>query len=98
MTRPKNDTKIGFNSQVDQSNLLFSNIAALLSGHTTAELKLHGTPEQIEALNEAYGATQGFQDALYSPSASLESIVEALRSKHAAAAKFEKTLGVPWAL
>jgi hypothetical protein len=98
MTRPKNNRKIEENSSVDSSTLLFSNIAALLSGHTTAELKLHGTPEQIEALNEAFTATQGFQDELYSSSASLDSIVEALRAKHAAAAKFEKLLGVSWAL
>lgn len=75
----------------------FATFAAWLIGKST-NLKVRGTPDQVNAVSNALLSSRRFQDELNRPGASVESVVQKLGVKHMSAQEFERVLGVPWPL
>lgn len=63
-----------------------------------SNLKVRGTPDEIEALKNALMSSKKFQDELHRPGATVQSIMDHLHLKNISAAEFEHRLGVPWPL
>jgi len=61
-------------------------------------LKIRGTNEEVQAVQNALMSSRRFQDELNRPGASVDSVMEHLGLKHASAKEFERILGVPWPL
>jgi len=61
-------------------------------------LKIRGTNEEVQAVQNALMSSRRFQDELNRPGASVDSVMEHLGLKHASAREFERILGVPWPL
>jgi hypothetical protein len=61
-------------------------------------MKVRGTPEEIKAVSDAMMASRRFQEELERPEATVESVMQYLGLKHAAAREFERILGIPWPL
>lgn len=77
--------------------IFFSAVGAWLVGKKV-NLKVRGTPEEIQATQNAMMASRRFQEELERDGATVESVMQNLGLKHAAAREFEKILGVPWPL
>jgi hypothetical protein len=77
--------------------IFFASVGAWLLGKLT-NLKVRGTPEEVNAVANAMMSSRRFQDELQRPGASVESVVQKLGLKHASAREFERILGVPWPL
>jgi hypothetical protein len=75
--------------------IFFATAAAWLVGKLT-NLKVRGTPEQVNAVSNALLSSRRFQDELQRPGASVESVVQKLGIKHMSAQAFERELGIPW--
>jgi hypothetical protein len=93
------DTKVPINEL--KLNLLgkifFTAAAAWLIGRAV-NLKIRGTPQEVQTVANAMMASRRFQDELDRPGASVESVMQKLQLKHASAREFERILGVPWPL
>ncbi len=93
------DTKVPINEL--KLNLLgkifFTAAAAWLIGRAL-NMKIRGTPAEVQAVANAMMASRRFQDELKRPGASVESVMQKLQLKHASAREFERILGVPWPL
>lgn len=61
-------------------------------------MKIRGTPEEVQAVANAMIASKRFQDELSRNGATVESVMQKLGLKHAAAREFERILNVPWPL
>lgn len=94
MTAPDRLNELGLNLL---GRLFFASCAAWLVGKAT-NVKLRGTPEEINAVANAMMASRRFQDELRRPGATVESVVQKLGLKHASAREFEQILGVPFPL
>lgn len=75
--------------------LFLAGIAAWVLGKKT-NLKLKGTPEQIECIKSCLLATKAFHDELYKPGVTVQALMEKLQHKRNCAAEFEKCLKLPW--
>lgn len=91
------------NGRIDELRLnllgkiFFSAVGAWLVGKAT-NLKIRGTPDEIEAVTYAMMSSRRFQDELSRPGATVESVMQCLGLKHASAREFERILDVPWPL
>lgn len=77
--------------------VFFAAAAAWVIGRA-CNLKIRGTPREIEAVSNAMMASRRFQDELNRSGATVESVMQNLGLKHASAREFENILGVPWPL
>ena len=75
--------------------IFFAAVGAWLVGKAV-NLKVRGTPEEINAVLNALKASKVFQDELRRDGATVESVMIKLGLKHAAAREFERILGCPW--
>jgi hypothetical protein len=77
--------------------IFFVSCAAWLVGKA-CNLKIRGTPSEVQAVSDALMSSRRFQDELSRSGASVESVMNSLNLKHASAREFERILGVPWPL
>lgn len=77
--------------------IFFTAAAAWLVGRAI-NMKIRGTPDEVQAVASAMMASRRFQDELNRTGASVESVMQKLNMKHATAREFERILGVPWPL
>lgn len=77
--------------------IFFAAVGAWLVGKST-NLKIRGTPDEIQAVSAAMMASHRFQDELERQGATVETVMQKLGLKHASAHEFERILGVPWPL
>jgi|SRR5579863_4167770 len=93
------DTRVPINEL--KLNLLgkifFVAAAAWLVGRAV-NMKIRGSPQEVQAVANAMMASRRFQDELNHPGATVESVMQKLNLKHASAREFERILGVPWPL
>lgn len=89
---PLNELKLNLLGKI-----FFAAVGAWLVGKST-NLKIRGTPEEMNALAEVMLASRRFQQELERPGATVESVMQKLGLKHGAAREFERILGVPWPL
>lgn len=89
---PLNELKLNLLGKI-----FFAAVGAWIVGKQT-NLKIRGTPEEMNAVAEAMLASRRFQEELERPGATVESVMQKLGLKHGAAREFERILGVPWPL
>lgn len=93
------DTRVPINEL--RLNLLgkifFTAAAAWLIGRAI-NMKIRGTPDEVQAVANAMMASRRFQEELERSGATVESVMQKLQLKHASAREFERILGVPWPL
>lgn len=77
--------------------IFFVTAAAWLVGKAV-NMKIRGSPQEVQAVASALMASRRFQDELNRPGATVESVMQKLNLKHASAREFERILGVPWPL
>lgn len=77
--------------------IFFTACAAWLVGKAV-NLRIRGTPAEVQAVANAMMASRRFQEELNRPGATVESVMQRLGLKHASAREFERTLGIPWPL
>jgi len=77
--------------------LIFASIGAWLVGKKV-NMKLRGSPEEMQAVSSAMMASKKFQEELSRQGATVESVMQMLALKHAAAREFTRVLNVPWPL
>jgi hypothetical protein len=77
--------------------IFFTAAAAWLVGHAI-NMKIRGSPAEVQAVANAMMASRRFQDELSRQGASVASVMQKLDLKHASAREFERILGVPWPL
>ena len=77
--------------------IFFASVAAWLVGKAV-NLKIRGTPDEVQAVSNAMMASRTFQEELSRSGATVESVMQKLGLKHASAREFERILGVPWPL
>lgn len=75
--------------------IFFAAVGAWLVGKAT-NLKIRGTPSEVQAVANAMMASRRFQEELDRPGATVESVMQKLGLKHASAREFEAILGVPF--
>jgi hypothetical protein len=75
--------------------LFFTACAAWLVGKAV-NLKVRGTPQEIQAVTNAMLASHRFQDELKKPGATVDSVMNKLNLKHASSSEFSRILGIPW--
>ena len=71
--------------------------AAWLVGRVV-NMKIRGTPQEVQTVANAMMASRRFQDELNRPGATVESVMQKLNLKHTSAREFERILGVPFPL
>lgn len=89
---PLNELKLNLLGKI-----FFVTAAAWLVGRAV-NMKIRGTPDEVQAVANAMMASRRFQDELNRPGATIESVMQKLNLKHASAREFERILGVPWPL
>lgn len=89
---PLNELKLNLLGKI-----FFAAVGTWLVGKP-CNLKIRGTPEEVKAVANAMKASKQFQEELERKGATVESVMQRLGMKHAAAREFEKQLGVPWPL
>jgi hypothetical protein len=77
--------------------IFFTAAAAWLVGRAI-NMKIRGTPAEVQTVANAMMASRRFQEELNRPGATVESVMTKLNLKHASAREFERILGVPWPL
>jgi len=77
--------------------LLFGSIALWMAGKTL-NLKIKGTPQEVNAVMNAMMSSKRFQDELNNPGATVHGVMQKLNLKNADARDFERILGVKWPL
>jgi hypothetical protein len=91
-TGPLNELKLNLLGKI-----FFASVAAWLVGKAV-NLKIRGTPDEVQAVSNAMMASRRFQEELEYSGATVESVMQKLGLKHASAREFERILGVPWPL
>lgn len=92
MAQPINELKLNLLGKI-----FFAAVGAWLVGKAV-NLKIRGTPEEVQAVTNAMMASRTFQEELSRSGATVESVMQKLGLKHASAREFERILGVPWPL
>lgn len=77
--------------------LFLTSVAAWVLGRAV-NLKIRGTPHEVQAVANAMMASRRFQEELNRPGATVESVMQKLNLKHASAREFERILGMRWPL
>lgn len=77
--------------------IFFASVAAWLLGKMV-NVKVKGTPEEVDAVARAMLNSKRFQDELNRPGATVDSVLHKLNLKNASAREFERILGIPWPL
>jgi len=77
--------------------MFLAGMAGYVLGQQTG-LKVRGTPEEVDAIKNALMASRRFREELSVPGASVETVIQKLKLKHASAREFERVLKVPWPL
>jgi len=77
--------------------LFLAGVAAWVVGRPSG-LKLRGTPEQLLAVVEALKAVRTLKDELMKPDVTVQSIVDLVALKDAAAQRFEQVVGIKFPL
>jgi len=77
--------------------MLIASLGAWLAGKYV-NTKLKGTKEEMRAITEALLSSKRFQEELNKPNATVESIIEKMRSKEMSAATFKRVIGIKWPL
>ena len=90
--QPINELKLNLLGKI-----FFAAVGAWLVGKAV-NLKIRGTPEEVQAVANAMMASRTFQEELSRSGATVESVMQKLGLKHASAREFERILGVPWPL
>jgi hypothetical protein len=86
------------NFQISTVGKLFlAGVAASILGKAT-NIKIKGTPDEIDILKRALLSSKAFQNELHRPGATVQSIMDKLQLAHVDADEFERILGVPWPL
>lgn len=83
--------------KVSDVSLINATIVALYNGSSPG-WKLGCSKKQLKAMSEALVATKGFEVVLMKEGVSLDSVNQALQTKHAYAKVFEREFGFPWPL
>jgi hypothetical protein len=77
--------------------VFLTSLAAWLVGKAV-NLKIRGTPEEVNAVAEAMLASRRFQEELNRPGATVDSVMNKLNLKHASVREFEQVLGIKFPL
>jgi hypothetical protein len=77
--------------------IFLTSVAAWLVGKAI-NLKIRGTPEEVNAVAGAMIASRRFQDELNRPGATVDSVMNKLNLKHASVREFEQVLGIKFPL
>lgn len=77
--------------------IFFTAVGAWVVGKAS-NLRLRGTPQEIQAVTNAMMASRRFQDELRAPGATVDSVMHKLNLKNASAHEFERILGIRWPL
>ena len=75
--------------------MFFAFLVSFMSG-AKPNMKLKGTPEQIEAMKNAIKASMDFQKEVKNPNATIDSIIEKMKNKNLAASEFKAKTNFPW--
>ena len=93
MTRePINELKLNLLGKI-----FFTAAAAWVVGKA-CNLMVRGTMDEVKAVQNALLATRRFQEELNHPAATVDSVMQQLSLKHAAATQFETIIGIPFPL
>lgn len=79
------------------NKLFYTSCAAWVVGNPV-DIKFCGSRQQASVLTEALLSSKRFQEELERSGADLDSVLQKLGDKHAAALKFEETFGMSWPL
>lgn len=77
--------------------IFLASIAAWVVGNAT-NLKIRGTPREINALSKALRSSRVFQKELYKKGATVRSVMDKLRVKQMSARDFERVFNIKWPL
>ena len=77
--------------------VFFTAVAAWLVGKAV-DVAFRGTVDEVKVVTDTMMASKRFQDELFRPGATVDSVMDRLGLKHAAAREFERLLGVRWVL
>lgn len=77
--------------------IFLASIGAWMVGKAT-NMKIRGTPREVQAVQRALLSSRRFQDELRRPGATVQSVMNKLRIKQMSARDFERVLGVKWPL
>jgi len=77
--------------------IFLTSVAAWLVGKAI-NLKIRGTPEEVNAVAQAMIDSRRFQEELERPGATVDSVMNKLNLKHASAREFERVLGIKFPL
>lgn len=97
MGMPTNEGFMGDYELSTVGKIFLAGVAAWLIGRPS-HLKIRGTPDEVEALQNALMASRRFRDELNRPGATVQSVMDKLQLKNITAQEFERKLGVPWPL
>ena len=61
-----------------------------------SNVKIKGTPEQVETIKRALVASRELHDEINRPEATVQSIMDRLEMKRQAADEFSQVVGLPW--
>lgn len=79
------------------SKMFLASIISWLNGKIT-HIILRGTPHEIDVVKDALLKTKAFQNEIERDGASLDTVMELLAEKQAAASEFQNTFSLPWPL
>lgn len=77
--------------------LILASLGAWFVGKVV-NTKIRGNKDEVTAIANALLASRRFQDELYKPGATVQSVVEKLKIKQMSAVEFERVLGIAWPL
>lgn len=78
--------------------LFFASLIGWIMNGTKFNWKLKGEPAIVQAMAKAAIASKEFQDEYKRPGATVDTVMEKLNAKAAAAAEYEKLSGQKWPL
>ena len=78
--------------------LVFGSIIAWIERDAQMPFNVQGSPAQMQAFVEAAFAAKNLKKELQNPDATIESIMQLLSAKNAAAEKFETATNFKWPL
>lgn len=79
------------------SKIFIASAIAWVTGRAT-NLKIKGTPSEVEVISGALNASRDLFMTIGNPDLTVEEVVVRLNAKSIAAKNFEMTFGVPWPL
>jgi 8-oxo-dGTP pyrophosphatase MutT (NUDIX family) len=77
--------------------IFFTTLGAWLVGKAV-NTKIRGSQNEVRVVTDAMLATKMLHEELKRPDATVESVMDALTTKHVSAKEFEKTFNIPWPL